>query len=731
MSHPGGAPRICVGHQDADAAAGGPARQQEEPLPSPQSPVPDEACWHTLAQELPGAVESQCEPAQPSSRRPSFLQPQVPTLQDIKKPSRESINSRRSQMSRMSKLSAASGAPKRPSFLGKVVNNVLDMAREVVSRASSGAPSSEDSDSNIDDNGPDEQELVQKTLSKNDTRRMQFKKIATDLAMLDSDKANKRVSLARRLTAGILNHTSHAQPEMASFTSQMIFWVHSPEARLLLAFIAVLNAAVVAAETDHGSDNIGWVLAKAVFLLIFGIELFLVRASRKRLKGLRLLDAALLLLLTIDLVLSVSGQRHLEWAGSLLQVARVSQTLRVLRLFSLFRDLQLLALGLAGALKALRWTVILIFIVLYVCAVVITETMRHGKADGTEETTVELFGTVAASLFTLFGLMSIEGWPENVRKVMAETSNHAWVFFLPFMMFMNWVLLNLVMAVVVEKVFQIAQREALKEAEKQEQQRVQTLRKLRDLFNDMDEDGNGTLDMDEFHTALKDEHVLAQFIQLGIAQYEAHDLFQCLDVDGNQELSVEEFVDGCFRMTGAAKAKHLLAVHYDLHRSRKVLREGIKELQLEMVKLGQTINPPEEGLVQVRSNVAARRGKDNHLPPQYPKQVLSNRLGVMEERLQTLDHTSLELAETVSAMRQEVSEVTSKQAALLEGVQAATAAGLWKARETTPSSGACKPAERCNLRARGSGRRAQREWTSLIHADPVAAFHAFEPEPKT
>merc|ERR550537_241234 len=124
----------------------------------------------------------------------------------------------------------------------------------------------------------------------------------------------------------------------------------------------------------------------------------------------------------------------------------------------------------------------------------------------------------------------------------------------------------------------------MKEAEKQESKRIETLRKLRDLFNDMDEDGNGTLDFEEFQTAILDPHVMQQFMQLGIAQYEAHDLFECLDVDGNQELSVEDFVDGCFRMTGAAKAKHLLAVHYDLHRSRKALREGIAELHTDLLK---------------------------------------------------------------------------------------------------------------------------------------------------
>merc|ERR1719161_1091313 len=107
----------------------------------------------------------------------------------------------------------------------------------------------------------------------------------------------------------------------------------------------------------------------------------------------------------------------------------------------------------------------------------------------------------------------------------------------------------------------------------------------------MDDDGNGTLDVHEFYASLQDPQVLHQFMQLGIAKYEAADLFECLDVDGNQQLSVEEFVDGCFRMQGNAKAKHLLQVHYDLHRSRKVLREEVAQVQAGLLRLATQEDP--------------------------------------------------------------------------------------------------------------------------------------------
>merc|ERR1712032_764058 len=84
--------------------------------------------------------------------------------------------------------------------------------------------------------------------------------------------------------------------------------------------------------------------------------------------------------------------------------------------------------------------------------------------------------------------------------------------------------------------------------------------------------------MGEFREALKSPAVVQQFMELGIAKYEADDLFACLDLDGNAQLSIAEFVEGCMRVHGPAQSKHLLQVQYDILRSREALRVDIEEL---------------------------------------------------------------------------------------------------------------------------------------------------------
>jgi voltage-gated sodium channel len=60
----------------------------------------------------------------------------------------------------------------------------------------------------------------------------------------------------------------------------------------------------------------------------------------------------------------------------------------------------------------------------------------------------EFFGDVGASLFTLFQVMTVEGWPDIARSVMAQ-SPYAWMFFVAYLLIATFMVLNLFIAVVV------------------------------------------------------------------------------------------------------------------------------------------------------------------------------------------------------------------------------------------------------------------------------------------
>jgi voltage-gated sodium channel len=61
----------------------------------------------------------------------------------------------------------------------------------------------------------------------------------------------------------------------------------------------------------------------------------------------------------------------------------------------------------------------------------------------------ELFGNLGTTMFSLFQLMTLEGWAgEIVRPVMAQYPS-SWLFFIPFILIVTFTVLNLFIAVIV------------------------------------------------------------------------------------------------------------------------------------------------------------------------------------------------------------------------------------------------------------------------------------------
>jgi voltage-gated sodium channel len=60
----------------------------------------------------------------------------------------------------------------------------------------------------------------------------------------------------------------------------------------------------------------------------------------------------------------------------------------------------------------------------------------------------EFFGSLGSSLFSLFQTMTLEGWPDIARTVMAGAP-WAWVFFVFFILVATFMVLNLVIGIVV------------------------------------------------------------------------------------------------------------------------------------------------------------------------------------------------------------------------------------------------------------------------------------------
>lgn len=125
-----------------------------------------------------------------------------------------------------------------------------------------------------------------------------------------------------------------------------------------------------------------------------------------------------------------------------LAVLRAFRILRVLRLISSIQSMRRVVQGLLEALPGMGTILLLLLLIFYVFAVICT------KLFG--DVFPEWFGTLGASAYTLFQVMTLESWSMGiVRPVMAEFP-YAWLLFVPFIIATAFTVLNLFIGVIVD-----------------------------------------------------------------------------------------------------------------------------------------------------------------------------------------------------------------------------------------------------------------------------------------
>lgn len=166
-------------------------------------------------------------------------------------------------------------------------------------------------------------------------------------------------------------------------------------------------------------------------------------------------------------------------ANEAFSVLRAARVLRVLRLISIFPRLKRVVEGLITAIPGIGSIGAILMIVFYVFAVMAT------KLYGAEYP--DWFGSLHGSFFTLFQIMTLEGWADIVREIM-RTHPQAWIFFVIYILSATFTVLNLFIAVIVDAMQRQHQAE-----EQEEQDAIKRIEKdLMNLHQKLDMMKNGS-----------------------------------------------------------------------------------------------------------------------------------------------------------------------------------------------------------------------------------------------
>lgn len=223
----------------------------------------------------------------------------------------------------------------------------------------------------------------------------------------------------------------------SSWRERLGAWIAQSRMQNIIMALILINAVVLGLETsDYMMQQWGWLLvAVDTFILtIFVIEIglrFVAHGRRLLRDPWGLFDTLVILIALIP-------------ASGPLAVLRALRVLRVLRLVTIVPSMKIVVQSLLTSLPGLGSIIALLSLIFYVAAVIATQ--LFGDAFP------EWFGTLGASLYSLFQIMTLESWSMGIVRPVMEVYPYAWLYFIPFILIATFMMLNLFIAVIVDAI---------------------------------------------------------------------------------------------------------------------------------------------------------------------------------------------------------------------------------------------------------------------------------------
>jgi voltage-gated sodium channel len=216
--------------------------------------------------------------------------------------------------------------------------------------------------------------------------------------------------------------------------SRLSTWLAKPLVQHAVLALIVVNAILMGLETSSGvMARAGhWILAlDQLILAIFVVEILL-RIVAHRGAFFRdtwsLFDFAVVAIALIP-------------ASGPFAVLRALRVLRVLRMLTIVPSMRRVVGALLAALPGLGSIAMVLVLVFYVFGVIATHLFGQAFPDW--------FGHLGRSLYTLFQVMTLESWSMGIARPVMQESPFAWLFFISFILFATFTMLNLFIAIIV------------------------------------------------------------------------------------------------------------------------------------------------------------------------------------------------------------------------------------------------------------------------------------------
>ncbi len=275
---------------------------------------------------------------------------------------------------------------------------------------------------------------------KSDPERLVYRRCILHMTSIDYDV---EYADTRSTTNGVASEKSVVRPtivpELEGARLTVADFSESPRFVGFITLLILINAVSLGLETVPS------------FTASYGDMLYLV-------------DRSILIIFTIEVGLKLYAYRlrffasgwnvfdflivTIAWfpASGPLAILRALRVLRVLRLLSVVPQLRRVISAIGHSIPGMISVIGVLCLVFYVSAVLTTKLFGQHPDPRMQE----WFGSIAASAYSLFQIMTLESWSMGIVRPTMELFPYAWVFFVPFIIVTSFAVLNLFIGIIVD-----------------------------------------------------------------------------------------------------------------------------------------------------------------------------------------------------------------------------------------------------------------------------------------
>lgn len=379
----------------------------------------------------------------------------------------------------------------------------------------------------------------------------------------------------------------------------------------LIVFTIFVNTIVIGVETDsvrtddlQDGQKMMFFTVECLFGLVFFAEMVL-RINQLSWEYFvdpwNIFDYSLVVLSCSDIVATISGQAGGMRLASSLRIFRLMRVVKSIKGLAMVQGLWMIIQGLLDSAKTIFWVAVAILILVYCFAVSMTTLTGHEEKVKAAWPEADIFmGSVTKSMLTVVQIITLDQWTSDIARPLLNIAPASFAVMMMAIVVMTFGTMNILVAVMVERVGQIAQDSKQTSHKVLHQTETLLLQSILDDFHDADGNDNGCLELKEFRKLVRGSSVGKKLALLGVSADEAENLFELMDIDQNGTVTPGEFISGLEKVKGNAKGQDVVQLicfaQKQVLRATKyvakvqALNEKVDDIQSRMNVIGKSLS---------------------------------------------------------------------------------------------------------------------------------------------